>query len=99
VREGVVLRGDRMIKLDTQSHQTTLFANHNLTWASTRSPSTAYCPPDAFAGLFMHIFLRCFGLIIPESVTAVAYRSHKGRRIGAQRTLVREGLGTRMKKF
>jgi len=68
-----------MIKLDTQSHKATLFANHNLTWVSTRSPSTAYCPPDAFAGLFMHIFLRWFGLIIPESVMAMAYPSHKGR--------------------
>ena len=57
----------------------TRVANHDLTWASTRSPSTAYCPPDAFAGLFMHIFLRWFGLIIPESVMAMAYPSHKGR--------------------
>jgi hypothetical protein len=74
-----------MIKLDTQSHRTTLFANHNLTWASPRSPSTAHCPPDAFAVFFNAHLLVLFGRIIPGSAMAMAYRSYKGRKIGSQR--------------
>jgi len=88
-----------MIKLDTQSHRTTRFANHNLTWASPRSPSTAHCPPDAFAGLFKHIFWRCLAhrprRVSWQWLTEVT-RDVKSLRNG---TLVREGLGTRMKKL
>jgi hypothetical protein len=35
---GVVLRRERMIKLDTQSHRAILFANHNPTWAPGLPP-------------------------------------------------------------
>ena len=69
-----------MIKLDTQSHRTILVLLIIISpGPPPEAPLLPIAPPDAFAGLFMHIFLRCFGLIIPESVMAMAYRSHKGR--------------------
>jgi hypothetical protein len=75
----------------------TRVANHDLTWASTRSPSTAYCPPDAFAGLFKHIFWRIFGLMVPGSVMAWQWRSGR-RRIASNASpaghVPAEGLGT-----
>ena len=92
VRGAAVLKGDGMIKLDTQSHRTTRFANHNLTWASPRSPSTAHCPPDAFAGLFKHVFWRCLAhrprRVSWQWLTEVT-RDMKSLRNG---TLVREAL-------
>jgi hypothetical protein len=49
VRGAVVLRRDGMIEVDTQSHRTTRFANHNLTWASA-----LYCllPPRCICWAF-----------------------------------------------
>ena len=84
-----------MMKVDTQSHRTTRVANHDLTWASTRSPSTAYCPPDAFAGLFKHICWRCLAhgprRVSWQWLTEVK-RDVKSLRNGR---LVREALSTR----
>ena len=101
VRGAAVLIGDGMMKVDTQSHRTTRVANHDLTWASTRSPSTAYCPPDAFAGLFKHIFWRRFGLMVPGSVMAWQWRSGR-RRIASNASpaghVPAEGLGYSMKR-
>ena len=97
VRGAVVLRRDGMIKVDTQSHRTTRFANHNLTWASTRSPSTA--PQMRLLGCSCTYFGACLGSYSQgvswqwlNEVTRDVESVHNG-------TLVREGLGTRMAKL
>jgi hypothetical protein len=71
-------------KLDTQSHRTTRFANHNLTWASPKeAPLLPIAPQMRLLGFLSTHFLALFGLMFPGSVMAMAYRSHKGRGIAA----------------
>ena len=62
VRGAVVLRRDGMIKVDTQSHRATRFANIIISpGPPPEAPLLPIAPPDAFAGMFMHIFLRRLG--------------------------------------
>jgi hypothetical protein len=72
-----------MIKLDTQSHRATRFANHNLTpGPPPEAPLLLIAPQMRLLG-FLSTYFGAVWLVVPGSVMAMAYRSHKGRGIAA----------------
>ena len=88
-----------MIKLDTQSHRATRFLLIIISPGPPPEAPLLLIAPDAFAGLFKHVFWRCLAhrprRVSWQWFTEVT-RDVKSLRNG---TLVREGLGTRMKKL
>ena len=65
VRGAAVLKGDGMIKLDTQSHRTTRFANHNLTCGPPPEAHLLLIAPQMRLLGFLSTYFGAVWLIVP----------------------------------